>query len=67
MESKSLIQQPSLFDIRIVYNNSNSNMAGNQETIVLQGIKFTGQSQATNSHDDTALVDRYTFLAKNIA
>ncbi|AND75193.1 hypothetical protein FDH01_gp032 [Acinetobacter phage vB_AbaM_ME3] len=67
MESKSLIQQPSLFDIRIVYNNSNSNMAGNQETIILQGIKFTGQSQATNSHDDTALVDRYTFLAKNIA
>lgn len=67
MDSKSLIQQPSLFEIQIVYNNSNSNMEGSQDSIILTGIKFTGQSQATNSHDDTSLVDRYTFLAKNIS
>lgn len=66
MDTKSLIEQPSLFNLIIMYNNSNSNMEGSQDSITIAGIKFTGQSQAVNSQDDTSLVDRYTFLAKNI-
>lgn len=66
MPYKSLIHVPGLFDITLTFNNANSNMSGQQSQIVLNGVKFVSQSGAVHSNDDTALVERFTFMAKNI-
>lgn len=66
LEDVSLINMPFLVDIIITFNNTNSNMSGVQSTITLKGVKFIGQSVAVNSLDDSALVDRFSFYAKNI-
>ena len=63
---KSLLNVQGLFNIIITYDNGNSNMPGSQSIITLEGVKFTSQSSAINSQDDTALVDRFSFMARNI-
>lgn len=63
---KSLIHVPAPVDIIITFNNANSNMAGQQSEIKINGVKFVSQSGAVNSQDDTALVERFTFMGKNI-
>lgn len=66
IDSKSIIDIPDLFDIIITYDNTNSNMNGIQSTTVIKDVKLNSQSTAINSVDDTSLVDRISFLAKNI-
>ncbi len=66
MLEKSLMGVPGLLNILITYNNTNSNMGGTHSTILLEGVKFVSQSSAINSQDDTALVDRFSFMARNI-
>lgn len=66
MTEKSLLNVPGLLNILITYNNTNSNMGGVHSTILLEGVKFVSQSSAVNSQDDSALVDRFSFMARNI-
>lgn len=66
MKEKSLITVPGLLNIVITYNNANSNMSGSHSTITIEGVKFVSQSSGISSHDDTALVDRFSFMARNI-
>jgi len=66
MAEKSLINVPGLLNILITYNNTNSNMGGVHSSILLEGVKFVSQSSAVNSQDDSALVDRFSFMARNI-
>lgn len=66
IDSKSIIDIPDLFDIIITFDNTNSNMDGIQSTTVIKDVKLNSQSTAINSVDDTSLVDRISFLAKNI-
>ena len=41
-------------------------MGGVHSSILLEGVKFVSQSSAVNSQDDSALVDRFSFMARNI-
>lgn len=66
LKEKSLVNVPFLLDIIIIFNNSNSNMMGVQSIVTLKGVKFTAQSLALSSHDDTAIVERFGFMARNI-
>lgn len=62
----SLISVPLLLDVIITFNNENSNMVGGSSSVTLEGVKFISQSTAVHSQDDNALVDRFTFYARNI-
>lgn len=66
LSEKSLVNVPFLLNIIITFNNSNSNMAGLQSSITLTGVKFSAQSIALSSNDDTALVERFGFMGRNI-
>ena len=66
MTEKSLLNVPGLLNILITYNNTNSNMGGVHSSMLLEGVKFVSQSSAVNSQDDSALVDRFSFMARNI-
>lgn len=66
MTSISISQIFHLFEIIIEFNNTNSNTDGETSSVVLEGVKFTSESMNIYSTEESALVDRYTFLAKNI-
>lgn len=66
LQNRSLIAVPVLLQIIITFNNTNSNMQGSLSTILLDGVKFTAQSQGVSANDDTALVDRFNFYARTI-
>lgn len=66
MTTVSISQIFHLFDIIIEFNNSNSNMDGTTSSIVLEGVKFTNESLNVYSTEESSLVDRFSFLAKNI-
>lgn len=66
LESTSISEILNLFDIIIDFNNENATMAGTgSHKIVLEGVKFIGEAMSIHSADQNALVDRYTFMAKN--
>lgn len=66
MTSISISQIFHLFEIIIEFNNTNSNTDGETSSVVLEGVKFTSESMNIYSTEESALVDRYTFLAKNV-
>ena len=66
MTTISLSQIFSLFEIVIEFNNSNSNYEGTTSSIVLEGVKFISEGMNIYSTEESTLVDRYTFLAKNV-
>lgn len=67
MSTISISQIFELFEIIIEYDNTNSNDTGTGRSgIVLEGIKFTSEGMSIRSTEESALVDRYTFLAKNV-
>ena len=63
---KSISTMNYLFDIEITFNNSNSTRESNSKVIKIKGVKISEQSISVMSHDEGTLVDRYTFMAKNI-
>lgn len=67
MSTISISQIFELFEIIIEYDNTNSNDKGTGRSgIVLEGLKFTSEGMSVRSTEESALVDRYTFLAKNV-
>lgn len=64
--TKSIIDIVSPFNIRIDYNNTNSSTDGVSSNITIVGAKFNAESVAISAHDDTALVVRLLFMAKNV-
>lgn len=66
LEEKSLINVPGVLDIIITMDNTNSSMDGINSTITLKGTKFNAQSMAVSSQDETVLLERFMFMAKNI-
>lgn len=66
MEKKSISDINYLIDIHITFNNSNSSTETKSKEIKIYGVKFTEQAITAMSHDEGILVDRYTFMAKNI-
>lgn len=65
METTSISQIFSLFEIIIEFNNTNATTDGEQSTLTIEGVKFTSQGMSVYSTEESSLVDRYTFLAKN--
>lgn len=65
MATISISQIFNLFNIIIEFNNTNATTDGVSSRLVIEGVKFTGQAMGVNSSEESALVDRYTFLAKN--
>lgn len=66
MTTISISQIFHLFDIIIEFDNTNSNTSGSRSSIVLEGVKFTSEGMSIYSTEESSLVDRITFLAKNI-
>lgn len=66
MTTISISQIFHLFEIIIEFNNTNSNSTGETSAIVLEGVKFTSESMSIYSTEESSLVDRYTFFAKNV-
>lgn len=56
----------SIFDIYIDFNNTNATTDGEKSRIHIYGVKFVNQSMNINSTDEGSLMDRYSFIAKNI-
>lgn len=65
MSSISISEIFHLFDIIIEFNNSNSSVDGVTSSMVLEDVKFISESMNIYSTEESALVDRITFLAKN--
>lgn len=66
MSTISISQIFHLFEIIIEFNNTNSNSTGETSSIVLEGIKFTNEAMNIYSTEESALVDRISFLGKNV-
>lgn len=62
----SISQIFNLFEIIIEFDNTNSNKTGVTSAVVLEGVKITSEGRSAYSTEESALVDRYTFLAKNV-
>lgn len=54
------------FELIIEFNNTNSNKTGVTESVVLEGLKFNSSSTNVYSTEESVLVDRFTFMAKNL-
>lgn len=54
------------FEIIISFDNMNSNTPGTSSSLVLEGVKFISEGLSIYSTEESALVDRVSFLAKNI-
>lgn len=66
LETSSLSEIKTLFDLEIELNNENSTMPGEgKQSIKLTGIKFTSESMIVHSSESNALVHRYSFIGKN--
>ena len=66
MTTISISQIFHLFEIIVEFNNTNSNSTGITSSIVLEGIKLTNESMNIYSTEESALVDRISFLGKNV-
>ena len=56
-----------LFDIIIEFNNNNSSTDGSgSSTLTLDSVKFMTFSGSVHSAQENVLVDRYSFIAKNV-
>lgn len=66
MTTISISQIFHLFEIIIEFDNTNSNVDGNTSSIVLEGVKFANESLNVYSTEESSLVDRFSFFAKNI-
>lgn len=66
MTTISISQIFHLFEIIIEFNNTNSNSTGETSSIVLEGIKFISEGMNIYSTEESALVDRISFLGKNV-
>lgn len=65
MSTTSISSLYNEFDIIIEFNNTNATTAGVASFITLKNVKFTSEAMAIHSSEESTLVDRYTFLAKN--
>lgn len=65
MSSTSISQIFNEFNIIIEFNNTNATTDGVASTVTIEGVKFTSQAMGVHSSEESTLVDRYTFLAKN--
>lgn len=66
MVNKSISNINFMFDIHITFNNSNSARESKSKVIKIIGVKITEETLSVMSHDEGTLVDRYSFMAKNI-
>ena len=66
MTTISISQIFHLFEIIIEFDNTNSSTDGTTSSIVLEGVKFANESLNVYSTEESSLVDRFSFLAKNI-
>lgn len=66
MTTISISQIFHLFDLIIEFDNTNSNTDGARSSIVLEGVKFASESLNVYSTEESSLVDRFSFLAKNV-
>ena len=66
IESISLASIRSLFNIIIEFNNENSSMDGTSSTLTLKDVIFTSFGGAVQSAQENILIDRYSFMAKNV-
>lgn len=62
----SLVGFRQLIDISLDLDNMNATMNGSKSVLKIKGVKFMSHSFATTSRDDTSIILRYTFLAKDI-
>ena len=66
MSSISISQIFHLFELVIEFDNGNSNADSNRSSIVLEGVKFISEGMSVSSTEESALVDRLSFYAKNV-
>lgn len=66
VQQNSISSIAPLLDIYIDINNSNSQHSDSTKTIVIYGVKIADHSMSAHSSDEGILVDRYSFMAKNI-
>ena len=62
----SLVSFRRPIDINLDLDNMNATMNGHKSVLKIRGCKFISHSFASTSRDDTSIVLRYTFLAKNV-
>ena len=68
METISITSILELFDIVIEFNNNNSSESGSgTSTLTIESAKFMSFSGSVHSAQENVLVDRYSFLAKNVS
>ena len=65
MTSTSISQIFNIFEIIIVFNNTNATTDGVSHEVKLEGVRFTSEGFQTHTGTEGVLSNRYTFLAKN--